>query len=62
MADEPTEMENDLETRLRNTITRCNLALFLIEQQRQEFLPTVLELMYDGAHLILEKYCIYDNS
>lgn len=56
---EPTEIVgNDLEERLINARTWCELALFLIKNERWEFIPTVLELLYEGVHLMLERYCI----
>lgn len=60
--DAPTEMENDLEERLKNTVVRCELAMFLIKNERWDFIPTVLELLYDGTQLILERYCIKELS
>ncbi len=56
--DEPTEMENDLEERLKTTRNRTEIALLLIAQGREELLPTMLEDIYFGTQLILDKYCI----
>ncbi len=57
--DEPQEiMGNDLEERLKTTRNRAEIALLLIAQSREELLPTMLEDIYFGAQLILDKYCI----
>lgn len=62
MKDEPTEMENDLAERIIGAAKRCEIALLLIEKERQDLVPTVLEDLYYGVHLILEKYCIKELS
>jgi len=57
--DEPQEiMGNDLEERLKTTRNRAEIALLLIAQGREELLPTMLEDIYFGTQLILDKYCV----
>ena len=51
-------MGNDLEERLKTTRNRAEIALLLIAQSREELLPTILEDIYFGTQLILDKYCI----
>ena len=47
-----------LEQCLYSTINRALIARVLIEQDRQDLLPTVLEDLFTGVQMILDEYCI----
>ena len=36
----------------------CEISLILIKEDREDLLPTVLELLFYYAQTILEEYCI----
>ena len=46
---------------LRTTRNLCDVALIVLEQGKDELLPTVLELLYQEAQNILEEHCIVDK-
>ncbi len=58
MSDEPETMENELEERLKTTGRRVEIALLLKEMGRDDLIFTVLEDLYYGCHIILERFCI----
>ncbi len=52
-------MEKDwLLERLQTARNLIDIALILYNMNRDDLLPTVLELLYDQAHLILDEHCI----
>jgi len=60
-AGEPTETENDLEERLKTTKNRAEIGLLLIKNKREDLLPTILEDLFYGCHIILDKYCVKER-
>ena len=58
MNDEPETMENELEERLKTTGRRVEIALLLMGLGRNDLIFTVLEDLYYGCQIILEKYCV----
>ena len=62
MLGEPSKQENDLWERLKTTQKRAEIAMILINKGRTDLLPTILEDLYLGVHLILELFCIEDDK
>ena len=58
MNEEPEFAENDLEERIKSTRNRTEIALLLIEKNREDLLPTVLEDMFYGCQVILDIYAV----
>ena len=58
MKGEPEKQDDDLWERLQTTKKRVEIAQLLINQKRDDLLPTMLEVLYYGTHLILEEYCV----
>ncbi len=61
MCEVPHDMPNDLEERLKTARNRCSIALLLIEHGRDELLPTVLEELFYGCQIILDRHCVVDE-
>ena len=59
--DEPHEMANDLEERLKTMRNRVDIALLLHEQGYDSLIYTVIEDMAYGVQIILDRYCIRDD-
>ena len=47
-----------LPDQLKTMRNLCDISLILIEREKQELLPTVLELLYQEAQAILDSYCV----
>ena len=64
---EPTKMENELYERLKTTQNRVEMALLLIKGQESvsprynELLHTVLEDMFYGCQIILDRFCVKED-
>lgn len=50
--------ENWLKERIKTSKNLCEISLVLIEVDRQELLPTVLELLHYYTQVIIEKHCV----
>ena len=47
--------------RLKTTKNLCEIALLLKEQNRDEYLPTILELLLYYAQTVVEKTCVVEE-
>lgn len=47
-----------LTERIKTSRNLCNVALLLMEQNRDDLLPTVLETLFEQAQIIIEESCI----
>ena len=47
---------------LKSSRNKCDIALILIENKRYEFLPTILESLYETTQDIIDKHCVKDLS
>jgi len=56
--EEPETAENDLVERIKTTKNRCEIALLILDNGREDLIYTELEDMYYGTQVILDKYCI----
>jgi len=52
-------MEIDwLPDQLKTMRNLCDISLILIEREREELLPTVLELLYQEVQQIVDEFCV----
>ena len=50
-----------LEECLKSTINRARIALYLLEENCQDLMPTILEDLFCGCQMIMDNYCIEDG-
>lgn len=50
-----------LEERIQTSRNLCEISLILIEQDREDLLPTVLELLHYYTQTIIDKHCIKEE-
>ncbi len=51
-----------LKEHIQTSKNLCEISLILIEQDRQELLPTVLELLHYYTQTIMDEYCIEEKK
>lgn len=51
-----------LPEQLKTVKNLCDTALLLIEHNRRELLPTVLELLHEQSQTIIDKECVIGES
>jgi len=57
--EEPSEvLGDDLAERLKSSRNRVDIALILIDIDRRDLVYTMLEDLFYGAQIIIDKYCL----
>lgn len=51
-----------LPDQLKTVKNLSDISLILIEQEKQELLPTILELLYQEVQQIVDEYCVERKS
>ncbi len=47
---------------LKTTRNLCNVALIVLEQGKDDLMPTVLELMHVETQRLVDDYCVEDDN
>ena len=53
---------HDLTERIKTARNRCDIALILIDKGKDNLLPTILEDLFYGSQIILDRYCVKEEK